>query len=119
MNPGLLSVLLAGETGRGGRVLAERTVALMTTDRLIPAQRASAPIFLGEARGWGLGVAAPTAGAVAVPLPQQVGWDGGSGTTWRSNLQSGVTGILLTRRQRTSPASAPVFDDFWQGVEQL
>ncbi len=114
-----VSMLLAGGTGRGGRVLAKRTVALMTTDRLSPAQRASAPIFLGEAGGWGLGVAAPAAGAVAVPMPQQVGWDGGSGTTWRSNLQSGVTGILLTQRQRTSPASVPVFDDFWQGVEQL
>jgi hypothetical protein len=30
-----------------------------------------------------------------------------------------VTGILLTQRQRTSPAWIPVFDDFWQGVEQL
>ena len=90
-------MLLAGETGRGGRVLAERTVALTTTDRLTRGARLlRSSSVRPEARGWGLGVAAPAAGAVAVPLPQQVGWDGGSGTTWRSNLQSGPTGIPLT-----------------------
>jgi len=114
-----VSMLLARGEHEGERVLAERTVALMTKDRLTPAQRASAAEFLGEAGGWGLGLAAPAAGAVDVPLPQQVGWDGGSGTTWRSNFETGVTGILLTQRQRTSPASVAVFDDFWRGVEQL
>jgi hypothetical protein len=57
----------------------------------------------------------PATGSTA-PLPSGFGWDGGSGTTWRSNPQSGVTGILFTRRQAVSPAPPPVVEDFWTAV---
>ena len=101
---------------RGGEpVLSPESVALMTTDRLTKAQRDAAGIFLGEHSGWGLGMEVPAAGTTA-PLPCGIGWDGGTGTTWRSNPNSGVTGILFTQRCMTSPEPPKVMDDFWAAV---
>ncbi|MDP9259900.1 MAG: beta-lactamase family protein [Actinomycetota bacterium] len=111
-----VSMLLAGGSLRGERILSQQSVALMTRDRLTPAQRGASTLFLGEHGGWGLGMAAPAPDSSGQPLPCGFGWEGGSGTTWRSNPESGVTGILLTQRQRTSPEPPPVFDDFWAGV---
>lgn len=42
-----------------------------------------------------------------------LGWDGGSGTSWRSDTASDLTGILLTQRAVDSPEPPPVFADFW------
>jgi CubicO group peptidase (beta-lactamase class C family) len=110
-----VSMLLAGGTLRGQRVLSPESVALMTADRLSRTQREVAGPFLGEHRSWGLGMAVPATGSTA-PLPVGFGWDGGSGTTWRSNSQSGVTGILFTQRQAVSPEPPPVVEDFWTAV---
>jgi hypothetical protein len=44
------------------------------------------------------------------------GWDGGSGTTWRSDVGTGLTGILLTQREMTSPQPPAVFRDFWDSA---
>ncbi len=111
-----VSMLLAGGTGRGARILSPATVALMTTDRLTQAQRRACALFLGENGGWGLGLTVPAAGSEDQPLPCGIGWDGGSGTTWRSSLHSGVTGILFTQRQATSPVPPPPIEDFWAGL---
>ena len=110
-----VSMLLAGGNLRGQRVLSPESVALMTTDRLSRAQREASGIFLGKHEGWGLGMAVPAAGSTA-PLPCGIGWDGGTGTTWRSSPVSGVTGILFTQREATSPAPVPVISDFWAAV---
>ena len=111
-----VSMLLAGGSLRGERIVSERSVALMTTDRLTPAQRAGTGVFLGDHGGWGLGMQVPASGSTGQPLPCGFGWDGGSGTTWRSSPERGVSGILLTQRQLNSPLPPPVFDDFWAGV---
>jgi CubicO group peptidase (beta-lactamase class C family) len=111
-----VSMLLAGGSLRGARIVSERSVALMTSDRLTPAQRADAGVFLGTHAGWGLGMEVPATGSADEPLPHGFGWDGGSGTSWRSNSARGVTGILLTQRQLTSPQPPAVYDDFWAGV---
>ena len=111
-----VSMLLAGGSGRDGPVLAPQTVALMTTDRLTLDQRADAAVFLGEDGGWGLGLAVPAAGADPQLLPCGIGWAGGSGTTWRSSITSGVTGILFGQRGLTSPVLEPLARDFWAGV---
>jgi hypothetical protein len=58
----------------------------------------------------------PATGSSNQPLPYGIGWDGGIGTTWRSNPGTGVTGILFTQRQATSPAPSPLVQDFWAGV---
>jgi len=111
-----VSMMLAGGTGCGERILSPATVALMTKDRLTPAQRAASELFLGEHGGWGLGLRVPAAGSPDLPLPGGIGWDGGTGTTWRSNLRSGVTGILFTQREATSPAPSQLVMDFWAGI---
>jgi CubicO group peptidase (beta-lactamase class C family) len=110
-----VSMLLAGGSRRGERVLAPESVALMTTDRLSTAQREASELFLGEHQGWGLGLTVAATGSAA-PLPSGFGWDGGTGTTWRSNPRSGVTGILFTQRAANSPAPPPVIDDFWAAI---
>ena len=109
------SMLVAGGTARGQSVLTRESVALMTADRLSLTQREASGPFLGEHMSWGLGMAVPATGSTA-PLPVGFGWDGGSGTTWHSNPQSGVTGILLTQREAVSPAPPPVVEDFWSAV---
>jgi CubicO group peptidase (beta-lactamase class C family) len=112
-----VSMMLAGGAGRQGqRILSPATVALMTADRLTPAQREASALFLGEHEGWGLGLAVPGAGAADQPLPCGIGWDGGTGTTWRSNPSSGVTGILFTQRAVTSPVPTSMVEDFWAGI---
>ena len=68
-----------------------------------------------RSRKLGLRHGGSRAAAPPGPLPSGVGWDGGSGTTWRSNAERGVTGILLTQRQLNSPQPPAVFDDFWAG----
>ena len=109
------SMLLAGGTLRGRRVLSPESVALMTTDRLTEEQHDGAGIFLAEHESWGLGLAAPIAGSVA-PMPHGFGWDGGIGTTWRSNPRTAVTGFQLTQRAVNSPEPTPVVRDFWAAV---
>jgi CubicO group peptidase (beta-lactamase class C family) len=110
------SMMVAGGTGNGARVLSPESVALMAKDRLTAEQRAASTLFLGEHGGWGLGVGTYAAGSEDQPLPSGVGWEGGTGTAWRSNLRSGVTGILLTQRAMTSPVPPPIFEEFWTAV---
>jgi CubicO group peptidase (beta-lactamase class C family) len=54
------------------------------------------------------------AGAVGqTAIPGGIGWDGGSGTSWRTDTESGLTGILLTQRMMTSPELTELARDFW------
>jgi CubicO group peptidase (beta-lactamase class C family) len=110
-----VSMLLSGGIGRSRRIVSPESVALMTADRLSPAQREASALFLGEHGSWGLGMAVPATGSTA-PLPCGFGWDGGTGTTWRTNPRRGVTGILFTQRAVTSPVPEPVVEDFWAAV---
>jgi CubicO group peptidase (beta-lactamase class C family) len=112
-----VSMLLAGGSLNGERIVSSRSMTRMTTDCLTPAQRVDTGVFLGEHEGWGLGMGTPRTGSTGQPLPCGFGWDGGSGTTWRSNPEHGVTAILLTQRQLASPVLPPVFDDLWRGAK--
>lgn len=103
--------------GGGAEVLAPGTVARMTADHLTPAQREPYPMFFGEHGSWGLGLMVPAAGADDPPFPAGVGWDGGSGVTWRSQPERRATGILLTQRHVLSPAPTRLVKDFWAGVD--
>jgi len=100
----------------GQRVLSEKSVTLMTTDRLTPDQRAANGLFLDEGCGWGLGMQVPATGTTDRPFPWGYGWDGGSGTAWRTNPSTGVTAILLTQVELTSPEPPTIYRDFWAGV---
>ncbi|MFJ4921292.1 serine hydrolase domain-containing protein [Streptomyces sp. NPDC088725] len=110
-----VSMLLAGGSLRGRRILSPESVTLMTTDRLTKAQREPSELILGEHMGWGLGMATQATDSTA-PLPSGFGWNGGIGTTWRTHPGSGVTGILLTQRQANSPLPSPLINDFWSAV---
>ena len=115
-----VAMLLADGTHDGERILSERSVELMTTDHLTPEQRASAGVFLREHDGWGLGMLVPAADTPASSssssIPRGFGWDGGTGTTWRSDRTRGLTGVLFTQRAMTSPEPPAVFNDFWIGA---
>jgi hypothetical protein len=58
----------------------------------------------------------PASGLAAADGRRLFGWDGGSGTTWRSDIETGLTGILLTQREMTSPQPPAVFSDFWDSA---
>lgn len=111
-----VSMLLAGGAHDGEQLISPASVAAMTQNRLTPEQRASASLFLGEQGGWGycMATTAPITGEP--PMPWGFGWDGGTGTTWRSDPVRGLTGILLTQRAMTSPEPPQVFTDFWDGA---
>lgn len=110
-----VSAFLAGE------IVKPEIVAAMTTDRLTPDQREGAPPFLGGPDSWGLGLLVPsdTPEGRRAPFPSGIGWDGGSGCTWRTNPRTGVTGILFTQREMDSPEPPAVFRDFWSALDTL
>ncbi|TML93798.1 MAG: beta-lactamase family protein [Actinobacteria bacterium] len=97
----------------GGELLSAETMRLMITDRTTAVDRAANTVFLGGHSGWGLGMAVPAADG-ASGVPGGYGWDGGTGTSWRNDPATGLTGILLTQRAMTSPEPPAVFDDFWR-----
>jgi CubicO group peptidase (beta-lactamase class C family) len=99
-----------------GDVIAPATLAAMTADELTPAQRAGAVPFLEEGDGWGLGLAVPAADGPAHERRPGFGWDGGTGTTWRTDPATGLTGILLTQRSMTSPVMPAHFAEFWRAA---
>jgi CubicO group peptidase (beta-lactamase class C family) len=104
----------------GGGLLSTESVALMLRDRTTARDRAENPWFFGQHLGWGLTMAVPAAGVdprtVPAGLPRGYGWEGGSGTVWRTDPETGLTGILLTQRMATSPAPSEVVRDFWSGA---
>ena len=96
----------------GGDLLSSESVALMTTDRMTAAERAENWMFVGDHSGWGLMMGVPS-GDGATGIPGGFGWDGGTGTSWRTDPAVGLTGILLTQRAVTSPEPTAIVNDFW------
>jgi CubicO group peptidase (beta-lactamase class C family) len=96
----------------GGDLVSAQSVRAMTLDRMTAEERAGNRVFLGDHSGWGLMMAVP-AGDGSTGVPGGFGWDGGSGTTWRTDTSAGVTGILLTQRMATSPEPTELVKDFW------
>jgi CubicO group peptidase (beta-lactamase class C family) len=111
-----VSMVLAGGTGNGNRILSTESVALMTSDQLTPSQREGNAVFLGPHGSWGFGLSVPAAGSSEAPFPCGTGWDGGTGTTWRSDIRRGVTALLFTQRHATSPVPSSLIENFWDGV---
>jgi CubicO group peptidase (beta-lactamase class C family) len=111
-----VSMLLGGGVHQGKRLLSSESVAAMTRNHLTAEQRASAPMFLGEYGGWGYGMATPGPITGTHPIPWGFGWDGGTGTTWRSDPVRGLTGILLTQRAVNSPEPPLHYTEFWSAA---
>jgi CubicO group peptidase (beta-lactamase class C family) len=68
----------------------------------------------GTATYGGSGTAAP--GDLGDGVPRGFGWDGGSGTTWRTDPATGLTGILFTQRMMMSPEPPEVTGAFWSAA---
>jgi CubicO group peptidase (beta-lactamase class C family) len=111
---GAFAAMLAAD---GGGLLSEESVALMRRDRTTARDRAENPWFFGKHLGWGLMMSVPAAGvdpgAAPDGMPRGYGWEGGSGTAWRTDPDAGLTGILLTQRMLASPEPPEVARDFW------
>ncbi len=101
-----------GRLGRE-RILSPATLALMTSDRLMPEQRAGAEIFFHAHSSWGLGFAVDIRREEIYHSPGRFGWTGGFGTTAYIDPAQDLIGILLTQRMMDSPDPPRVFTDFW------
>jgi len=100
---------------RGGEtILSRRSVEAMTSDQLTPAQKAASFFIPGffEGRGWGFGLGVTTDPAVGPP--RGYGWDGGLGTSWRTDPDLDLIGILLTQRPMTAPTMTETATAFWR-----
>ena len=110
-------MMLNGGEHEGERVLSRASVELMTTDHLTPELRAASdhvPVFLGG-RGWGFGLSTIPGGDATPATPRRYGWEGGLGTSWSSDPDEDMVGILMTQRL-ASPGSPRVDLDFWASV---
>jgi CubicO group peptidase (beta-lactamase class C family) len=108
-------MMLATGRHQGGRILSRPTVELMTTDQLMPAQKAASPFYPGfwDSNGWGFGMSVVTARHTYLSVGSY-GWDGGMGTTARNDPKENLTCILLTQRMMRSPAPEAIYTDIWQ-----
>jgi len=88
----------------GTRLLSEKSVELLTTNHLTPAQIATAGRLL-DGSGWGLGMAVSVE-PDEISAPGRYGWSGGYGTTWYNDPNRCVTAIALTQ----------VSDFLWTGA---
>ena len=106
-------MMLNGGSLGSARVLSPESVASMTTNQIVADEKRESQLFLGRTRGWGFGMSVFSAFDDPQAKPGRFGWDGGYGTSWYSDPQAQLTGILLTQRVMDSPKPPPVFADFW------
>jgi CubicO group peptidase (beta-lactamase class C family) len=106
--------------GRHGseRILSRPSVELMTTDHLTQEQKAGARILLGDSCGWGFGMSVVTRRDDVAGSPGRFGWDGGLGTSWRSDPSEEMVTILLTQGVWASASPPGVILDFWTSTYQ-
>jgi len=97
------------------RILSRSSVETMTTDQLTREQKAQSGLLPGyfDSHGWGFGVAMVTRREDLAGSIGRFGWNGGLGTSWASDPQEELVGILLTQRAWTSPNPPDVCRDFW------
>lgn len=98
-------LFVEGGASAGVRLLKAETLALMTTNQLTPAQRASAEVvgsaLFAGGHGFGLGVAVvmepeKAMAAVCGGAAGAVGWPGAFGGWWQADPSDGSVAILLT-----------------------
>jgi CubicO group peptidase (beta-lactamase class C family) len=103
--PDLLRCFCALADG-GAPVLTPESLALMTSDALTPAQRASGRDILG-AGSWGLATGVGD---------DSWGWTGGTGTAAYVDRARDTVGVILTQRGMAGPQDG--LDDFWAAVAE-
>jgi CubicO group peptidase (beta-lactamase class C family) len=88
----------------GTRLLSEKSVELMTTNRLSPEEITAGGVLLGGA-GWGLGMAVTVQAEEPATTAGQYGWAGGYGTDWFTDPHEDLIAIAMTQ----------VSDFLWSG----
>src|SRR5581483_579091 len=108
-------MLLGGGRLGGVRILARPSVEAMVSDQLTPPQKAGGALLPGyfETHGWGFGVSVVTSRSGPAEVPGSYGWDGGLGTSWRSDPHEHLITIMLTQTAWTAPRPPNVCLDFW------
>ena len=112
-------MLSQGKHGRE-RVLSRPSVETMTTDQLTSGQKAASGLVGGyfDRHGWGFGLSMVTRREDLAEPVGTFGWDGGLGTSWRSDPREKMVTILMTQRAWTSPTPPDVCRDFWTSAYQ-
>ncbi|HLG88956.1 MAG TPA: serine hydrolase domain-containing protein [Alphaproteobacteria bacterium] len=93
-------LLAGGKLGRE-RILSRKTIELMTTDFLTPAQRRM--LFMGfpmwKAQGFGLGVSVKDrlGGQASLSSVGTYGWGGAYGTWWFNDPKERITAVMMTQ----------------------
>ncbi len=112
-----LGQMLVNQSRHGReRILSRPTIELMTTDQVTSDQKAGMEIFLGESRGWGLGMSVVAGRDSIFAVPGRFGWDGGLSTSAYMDPKEDLAGILMTQQAWTSPAGPAIYHDFWTSV---
>jgi CubicO group peptidase (beta-lactamase class C family) len=114
------SVLLAGGTYRGGRLLSQESVTLMTSDQLTPAQKAVSGFWPGyfDTISWGFGMSVRTRRTHLGPSVGSYGWPGFYGTAWYNDPAEHMTTIFIMQRAHAGDQRLPMWHDFWTAVYQ-
>jgi len=112
-------MLLNGGSLGSERILSHASVDLMTTNHIQADEKRESTLFLGNSRGWGFGMSVFTGFDDREAKPGRFGWDGGYGTSWYSDPQTQLTGILLTQRVMDSPEPPRAFADFWTALKDV
>ena len=91
-----------------------------STDPLTAPQKASSGLIDGyfDHHGWGFGVSMVTKRTDVAGAIGSCGWDGGLGTSWRSDPKGAMVTVLLTQRAWKSPNPPAVAQDFWTSACQ-
>jgi CubicO group peptidase (beta-lactamase class C family) len=124
------NMLLGRGTLGGVRVLSPASVEAMTTDHLTSAQKAAGALTPGywDTHGWGFGVAIDTWPDEFTGVAGRYGWDGGHGTSWRTDPARGVRELPLwtisVRDRRADPADEELplqslSQDEWEHVHDV
>jgi len=102
------------------RILSRLSVETMTTDQLMPEQKAVSGLVSGyfDSHGWGFGMSVVTRRDDIASVPGRYGWDGGMGTSWYSDPTEEMVTILMTQQSWTSPSPPNVCLDFWTSAYQ-
>jgi CubicO group peptidase (beta-lactamase class C family) len=112
-------MLLNGGSFGSARILSQASVSLMTTNHIQADEKRESKLFLGNTRGWGFGMSVFTGFDNPQAKSSRFGWDGGYGTSWYSDPQAQLTGILLTQRIMDSPEPPRAFADFWAELNEM